>query len=492
MQKKGELIRSFGLGMAIILIISSIIGSGVFKKVGPMAEILGSPNLVVWAWIVAGVVVLAGVVGVAELTAIFPDSGGPYAWFEQIYGRMLSFLYGWSCFTVIQTAALASVAYVFSGAVNTFIPLPHLSPALESWSFWGIHFLDNIGAKMVTCMAIIGLTIANIRGAKNGGIISTIFTLLIVLSIVYVIGAAFGGEVGSWETFRTRSSAYPADGFTISAFIIAMFIAVRHAFFAFEGWMALGFIGEEIRDPEKNMPKALIYGIIGITVIYAVINLAYLYVMPITEMVDQLAADENNIAAVLVIDTIFGDGGAYIISGMILISTFGCTNATILMSGRVYYAMAREGWFFKSARKVHPKYKTPYVSLVYQCIWACFLTFSGSFDLLSDLVVIAAFAFYGLIVVGVVVLRVKRPELERPYKAFGYPVVPIFFGLFCVVLLIVSFMESPGKGIAGLGLILSGLPFYYYWKHKNNHPNKLETEKGAGLSSTSEKINEVR
>lgn len=444
-----------------------------------MAEVLGSPSLVIWAWILAGVVVLAGVVGVAELTSVFPDSGGPYAWFEKIYGRMLSFLYGWSCFTVIQTAALASVAYVFSGAVNTFIPLPHLSPALENWSFLGIHFFDNIGAKGVTCLAIIGLTIANIRGAKNGGIISTIFTLLIVLSIVYVIGAAFGGEIGSWDTFSTKSAAYPAEGFTLSAFIIAMFIAIRHAFFAFEGWMALGFIGEEIKDPERNMPRAMIYGIIGITVIYALINLAYLYVMPITEMIDRLAADENNIAAVLVINTIFGNGGAYIISGMILISTFGCTNATILMSGRVYYAMAREGWFFTSAAKVHKKYKTPYISLIYQCIWACLLTFSGSFDLLSDLVVIAAFAFYGLIVIGVIVLRVKRPDLERPYKAFGYPFVPVFFGLFCIVLLAVSFIESPGKGIAGLGLILSGLPFYYYWKNKNRHPDMHEVGPAA-------------
>lgn len=473
-KSRHQLVRSFGLGMAIILIISSIIGSGVFKKVGPMAEVLGSSKLVIWAWVVAGIVVLTGAVAVAELSAIFPDSGGPYAWFDKIYGKLLSFLYGWSCFTVVQTAALASVAYVFAGAVNTFMPLPHFSSSLENWSFLGIHFLDNIGAKIVTCLAIIGLTIANIRGAKNGGLISTIFTLLIVLSIVYVIGAAFGGDVGSWDTFNSVTSAFPKDGFTVSAFIIAMFIAVRHAFFAFEGWMALGFIGEEIRNPERNMPKAMIYGVIGITVVYVLINLAYLYVMPINEMVNNLAADKNNIAAVLVINTIFGDGGAYIISGMILISTFGATNATILMSGRVYYAMAREGWFFKSAGKVHPKYNTPHGSLIYQCIWACVLTFSGSFDLLSDLVIIAAFAFYGLIVIGVIVLRVKQPNLKRPYKAFGYPVVPVFFALFCLVLIAVSFIESPGKGLAGLGLILSGLPFYYYWKRKNENSDRLE------------------
>lgn len=472
MKKKQEvkLIRSFGLGMAVILIISSIIGSGIFKKVGPMAEVLGSSHLVVLAWVLAGLIVLAGVVGVAELASVFPDSGGPYMWFEKIYGKMMSFLYGWSCFTVIQTAALASVAFVFAGALNTFVPLPHLAAEWENMSFLGIHLFDNIGAKIVTSVMIIGLTAANIRGAKNGGIISTIFTLLIVLCIALIIISAFGSGQGNWQTFSEKSSVYPTGGFTVTAFIIAMFIAIRHAFFAFEGWMALGFIGEEVKNPEKNLPKALIYGILAIMLIYVLINTAYLYVMPVRELIESLSADQNNIAAVLVMNKIFGENGAYIIAGMILISTFGCTNATILMSARVYYAMAREGWFFKSAAQVHHKYKTPHKALIYQCVWACILTFSGSFDLLSDLVVISAFIFYGMIVVGVLVLRKKQPDLKRPYKAFGYPVIPLLFGFFCLVLLVVSFIESPGKATAGILLVISGLPFYYYWKSKQENP----------------------
>lgn len=431
-----------------------------------MAEVLGSPSLVVLAWVVAGIIVLMGVMSIAELASVFPYAGGPYAWFEKIYGKMLSFLYGWSCFTVIQSAALASVAFVFAGAVNTFIPLPRLSPELENFTFLGIHFLDNIGAKIITCLTIIGLTLANIRGAKTGGLISKIFTFLIILCIAFIIASAFGGDAGSREIFETKGSNFPAEGFTVFAFISAMVIAVRHAFFAFEGWMALGFIGEEIKNPSKNLPKALVYGILCIILIYALLNWAYLYVMPIDDMLLKMRLDDNNIAAVLVTDRIFGGAGAYIISGMILISTFGCTNATVLMSARVYYAMARNGWFFKSAAEKHPRFETPHKALIYQCVWTCILVFSGSFDLLSDLVVLSAFAFYGLIVIGIIVLRVKKTDLERPYKTFGYPVVPLIFMAFCIVLLVISYIEAPGKSLAGLGLILSGLPFYYFWKRK--------------------------
>ncbi len=479
-ESKGKgLVRSFGLGMAIVIVISSIVGSGVFKKVAPMAEKLGSPTLVMVAWAFAGLVILCGIMSVAELSSIYPDSGGAYSWLGKIYGKIPSFLYGWSCFTVIETAAIASVAYVFAGAVNTFIPLPHLSPALEQTSFLGIHFLDNIGAKIVTSAVIIGLTIVNIRGTKSGGLVSKILTLAIVICIAAIIATSFGSSVGSWHTFETTSSTYPDGGFAIMALVSVMILATRDAFWAFEGWIAMGFIGEEVKNPQKNMPKAFIYGILAVIVIYLLINCAYLYVMPIDEMIKGMQ-DKNNIAAVLVVDKIFGDGGAYIISGIILLSTFSCTNATILVSPRIYYAMAKHKRFFKSAKDTHNKYNTPHKALIYQCVWAVILTFSGSFDILTDLVIIAAFIFYGLIVGGVVVLRIKKPTIDRPYKTFGYPVVPIFFTIFCLVFLVISFTESPGKSLVGVALILSGLPFYFYWKNKHK-------KEDLALTSSAEK-----
>lgn len=466
-----ELKKSFGLKMAVIIVISAIIGSGVFKKVAPMAAMLHAPWLVVGAWLLAGIIVLFGVFCIAELAAMFPDSGGPFIWLEQVYGKLISFLYGWSSFTVIQTAAISSIAFVFAGALNTFIPLPRLADSYESFQILGLRPLDNIGAKIISCLLIIALTMVNIKGTKKGGNLSLLFTFLIVVFLFAVIASAFGSDTGSLSTFETYAAGYPEDGFTFFAFISAMVLAMRAAFWGYEGWLGLGFIGEEIRNPQRNLPRALFIGISIVILLYLLINSAYLYVMPIDEMLAAIHQDENNIAAVLVVDKILGSGGAYVISAMILVSTFGCTNATILVSSRIYYAMAQKRLFFKKAAQTHAKNQTPTYALIYQCVWACLLVFSGSFELLTDLVIIAAFIFNGLIVFGVIWLRIKKKELPRPYKTPLYPFIPIFFILFCVVLTGISFYESPLKSIMGLLLIVSGLPFYYYWqknKRKNN------------------------
>lgn len=465
---KTGLNKSFGLKMAIIIVISAIVGSGVFKKAAPMAELLYDPSLVILAWLLAGIIILCGVLSVAELNALFPSSGGPVLWLEKIYGKALSFFYGWSCFTVIQTAAIASIAFVFAGALDTFIALPHLTTEYESIGALGLYPLKNIGAKAVACALIITLTIVNIKGAKKGGNISLFFTVTILFAIVAIVIAAFGGDVGSIQTLQTISTQYPTEGFTLFGFISAMVLAIRAAFWGYEGWIALGFIGDEIKNPTKNLPKALIIGITVVIGVYIMVNTAYLFVMPIDEMLAGIRQNENSIAAVLAVDKMLGSGGAYIISGMILISTFGCTNATILVSGRIYYAMAKKGFFFKKAALAHPKNNTPYYALLYQCIWACLLVFSGSFDFLTDLVIISGFIFFGMIVWGVIRLRTTMKDAERPYKTPFYPFVPTIFILFCIVLIIVSFIESPTKSIIGLTLILSGTPFYYYWKQKEN------------------------
>src|SRR5690606_25077299 len=294
--------------------------------------------------------------------------------------------------------------FVFAGAIDAFVSLPRLSPELESMSFLGIRLLDNFGAKLISCLLITALTLVNIKGAKKGGSLSLVFTFSITVCIALIICAAFSSTVGSWATFDTVGSDYPATGFRLFAFISVLVIAIRHAFWGYEGWLALGFIGEELKQPKRDMPRAMTIGIVLIILLYALINTAYLYVMPVDELVQGVQANDNKIAAVLVIDKLFGTGGAFIVSGMILISTFGCTNATILVSARIYYAMAQKGLFFRGVDKAHPKNNTPHNALRYQAIWACLLTFSGSFDLLTDLVIIAAFIFNGLIVLGVIIL----------------------------------------------------------------------------------------
>ncbi len=472
-QKSGiGLTKSFGLKMAIIIVISSIVGSGVFKKAAPMAELLYAPWLVVLAWLLSGVIVLFGILSIAELSALFPSSGGPFLWLKTIYGKIISFFYGWACFTVIQTAAIASVAFVFAGAFDTFVALPHLAPEYESIGFMGLYPLKNIGAKITASLLIIALTIANIRGTKKGGNISLLFTIIILLAILAIVFIAFFGETGSVQTFQAVSTQLPAEGFTFFGFISMMVLAMRAAFWGYEGWLALGFIGEEIEKPKKNLPKALIFGISIVILVYLVVNTAYFYVMPIDEMIASVQQDENSIAAVLVVDKMLGTGGAYIISGMILVSTFGCTNATILVSARIYYAMAKKGLFFRKAALTHSKNKTPHYALIYQCIWACILVFSGSFDFLTDLVIISGFIFFGLIVWGVVRLRKTMKEANRPFKTPFYPFVPMVFVLFCILLIGISIIESPFKSLVGLTLILSGLPFYYYWNKKETKEEK--------------------
>ncbi len=467
--KNTSLLKSFGLKMAIIIVMSSIIGSGVFKKVAPMAEGLHASWLVILAWVLSGIIVIFGVLSIGELGALFPHSGGPFSWLEKVYGKTVSYLYGWACFSIIQTATISSIAFIFAGALNTFISLPHLSPALESITIFGvIQPFDNIGAKVVAILLIILLTFINASGAKKGGFVSMVSTFIIGFSIIIIAVLAMNSSIGSWETFNTPSASYPSEGFTFLGFFGVMVIAMRNAFWGYEGWLSLGFVGEEIHEPHKTLPRAMFIGVMLTIILYVIINASYLYVMPIDEMVAATKADQNSIAAVLVMNKIFGNSGAYIVSGMILVSTIGCTNATILAASRIYYAMAQKNMFFKGAAKISEKKNTPVNSLIYQCIWASVLVFSGSFDFLTDLVIIAAFIFYGLIVLGVIILRVKAKTTPRPYKAFGYPIIQIFFILFCMILLVISFLESPALSILGIILILSGLPFYYYWKRKSS------------------------
>lgn len=466
LQRPTGLTKSFGLKLAIVMVMSAIIGSGVFKKVAPMSELLLQPWLVILAWLLAGIIILFGVLSIAELGAMFPHAGGAFSWLEKIYGRLVSFLYGWACFTVVQTAAISSIAFVFAGALGSFVALPHLSDAWEAISILGLHPFRNIGAKLVACALIIFLTWVNVKGTKKGGNLSFLFTSLISISIILVICAVFSSKVSSVETFNTPSVSFPEEGFSLLGFVSAMVLAMRSAFWGYEGWIALGFIGGEIKDARKNLPRALTIGISIIIIFYVLINTAYLYVMPIDEMLGRISADENNITAVLVVNKLLGNGGSYIISGMILISTFGCTNATILVSSRIYYAMAQKGLFFKKAAIAHPKNHTPHKALIYQCIWACILVFSGSFDMLTDMLIITGFMFFGLVVFGVIWLRIKRKDIPRPYKTPGYPIVPAIFIVFCVMLLWVSFIESPIKSLIGILLVLSGLPFYFYWRKR--------------------------
>lgn len=465
---QGKLIQSLGLFSAFVLTVSSVIGSGVYKKVAPMSAELLSPDLVLLAWVVAGLITLCGALSNAEVAGLLADSGGEYVYFRKIYNKFFAFLFGWANFAVIRSASIASIAYIFAQSLNTLIPIPTLSESWSQISIFGVFTpFDNFGVKCVTVLLILALSYNNYIGIKFGEGLSRGLLIIVVISIFFIIllGLAIGG--GSWENFQTPASTYVSRSFFDSAFITGFFSALLAAFWAYEGWSATGYIGGEIKNPKRNLPLALVTGVLFVMLVYVLINFTYLFVLPIEEIINAHKT-QNTIAAIAVIKHFLGSGGVLFISILILLTTLGCTNTTLLGPPRLYYAMAREGVFFKAATYIHPKYNTPSKAIIIQAIWASLLVFSGSFDQLTDMLIFAAFIFYGATTVGVFILRKRMPDAYRPYKAWGYPLVPLVFILFCIALVIITLIGKPREALIGLALIGSGLPFYYFWNKKNS------------------------
>ncbi|MDJ1481544.1 amino acid permease [Cytophagaceae bacterium YF14B1] len=464
---QGHLVRSLGLFSATVLVISSIIGSGIFKKVAPMSAELQSPGLVLFCWLLAGIVSLFGALSNAEVASLLADAGGEYVYFRTIYGRLFAFLYGWSCFAVIRSASIASIAYVFAQSLNSLWTLPTFSPEVSQLSLFGIFQpFDNIGVKLVAIILICSLTWVNYKGLRFGEGLSNIVTGTVVACIVLIViaGLTIGG--GSFTNIQTPAPTYVSRSWTDPSLINILFTAMLAAFWGYEGWSSVGYMGGEIKNPNRNIPLALTFGVLGVILIYLAVNFTYLYVLPVTDFI-QIHESKNTIAAVAVVKHFWGTTGALLVSILILIATFGCTNTTALMASRLYYKMANQGLFFRKADYIHPVYNTPSYSLLIQAFWASMLVLSGSFDQLTDMLIFASFIFYGATTLGVFVLRYKMPDTPRPYKVIGYPVIPALFIIFCIVLIANTLIERPREAGIGLFLILTGLPFYFYWTQNN-------------------------
>jgi basic amino acid/polyamine antiporter, APA family len=459
------LVKYFGLGTGIILIISSIIGSGVYKKVAPMSLVCESPLLIILAWVLAGGVTLLGVLSLAELAMLMPHSGGPFVYLHKIYGPGVAYAYGWGSFACIQSASTAAIAYVFAQSVNAVRELPTLGGRFETMTLVGdIAPLANLGVKLLAVSLILALTYINCRGVRQGGGFSNVITVIVVISLALIVLLNFTASGGSLSNLTTDSTSYPPETMSQSMGMLRiLFVTMLASFWAYEGWINVGFVGDEIRDPQRNIPRILILGTLGIIGIYVCVNASFLFAMPIDEMM-VIAKQENSVAAVEVIRKFLGDWGVYGISFLIILTTAGCTNATILTSGRIYYAMAKSGQFFRSAARIDPVTKVPANALWIFSIWSCVLVFSGSFDQLTDMLVFAQFIFYALVVAGVFVLRVKMPDAARPYRVIGYPVVPLLFLVFCAGLLINTLIENPRNALIGLFLLALGSPFYLYFR----------------------------
>ncbi|WP_435354788.1 APC family permease [Emticicia sp. SJ17W-69] len=455
-----KLTPKIGLRAATILVVSVIIGSGVFKKIAPMSAELGSPLLVILCWILAGFISLAGALSTAEMASMFPDSGGEYAYFQKIYGRFFAFLYGWGNFTAIKTASIAALAYIFAQSFNSLIPLPEIN---INCTFLGIHIFDNFSIKLLASCLVIVLSLLNFRGITAAESLSKVLTYVIFAAVVLFAIFGLSSVQGSFENLTQKSLLFDETKLQGRGIVKAMMIASLGAFWGYEGWNHIGYIGEEVKKPQKNLPLALGIGTCIVIFIYVLLNIIYVYILPIDFFI-QLNQAPNKIAAVEVANKILGSWGMLFVACLILITTINATNSTIMMSARIFYAMARDGLFFKKAASIHPIYKTPDVAIFIQAIWSILLIWSGSFDQLTDMLVFASFIYYGSTALGVIILRVKSPEIERKYKVIGYPFVPIFFVLFCVLLLFITIFNQPYEAMVGLGLIATGIPFYWFWK----------------------------
>jgi APA family basic amino acid/polyamine antiporter len=428
--------------------------------------------LLILVWVITGIVTLFGALTNAEIAGMISATGGQYVFFQKMYGRMVAYLYGWGTFIVIQTGSIAAIAYVFAQYLGYFVPMPHLAPAFEAWTlhipFIGdLHPLADIGVKATTIACIGLLTFVNHRGVLFGGRVQALFTVLKVAAILLLVALAFGGAHGTVANFGTTIET---DTRRTAGLLGAMIAAMSGAFWAYDGWNNITYIAGEVHQPQRNIPRALFMGTLIVIVTYVLVNLAYLYVLPIGEMA------QSTLVAADVASKALGNWGGAFVAIAVIVSTFGTTNGTILVSARVYYAMARDGLFAKRLGTVHPVYKTPSFSLWMQMGWASVLVLTGTFDTLTDMLIFVSWIFYALGAFGVFVLRRKMPEAPRPYRVWGYPYVPAVFVLFAVTYVAWTLIDdiasfSAGRipmlnSVAGLVLVATGLPVYWWYNRR--------------------------
>lgn len=468
-----QLQRKLGLWSCIAIVAGAVIGSSIFMKPAAMAAQTGSPIILLSVWVIAGIISLFGGMINAEIGCVLPVTGGQYVYFRHMYGDFFAFLYGWACFIVINTAAIAAIAFVFAQYTEYFITLPRFPESVEQSALLSIPFIGKIyplqliGVKLLAVGVIVIITWINYASLKWGAGLQLFFTVIKVAALLLLVGFIFFSGKGDAQNF-----VKPAPGADFSAWgIIAGFIAATSgALAAYDGWNNLGFVAGEIKDPRRNIPRGLFIGISICVLAYVLTNQAYVYMLPVEVM------SKSQLVASDALNIVMGVAGGGLIALLVMLSTLGATNGNILPCARIVFAMGEEKKFFPWTGKVHPRFNTPGNALWLQCGWACLLVFSGSFDMLTDMFVFITWIFYGFAAYGIFILRRKMPDAERPYKTWGYPVVPLIFIAFALLYFIITIYNDVTNYISGrapvvnsvLGMLLTvtGIPIYFYFKRK--------------------------
>ncbi|MFZ5518486.1 MAG: APC family permease [Candidatus Zhuqueibacterota bacterium] len=457
-----KLLRVLGPLDTTAILIGSVIGSGIFLVPNTIATQVGSFGLMIFVWFFAGLLSLFGALSYAELGGMIPHAGGQYVYLREAYGIFPAFLFGWTEFLVIKAGSVAAVAVAFALYVGYFIPesfqaLFHKTIVLDL----GFQFrIEDIGVKAVAILCIIVLSIVNYLGVKLAAWIQNIFTFLKVAALAGLIVLTFIAGHASPEAFKPLLPAEFSFNL-LSAFGVAMVAAL----WAYDGWNNTTYVAAEVKEPQRTIPRALFLGTSVVIIVYLAANWAYAYVLPIKDI------STSTLVAADAMKTFLGPIGGALISAAVMISTFGTVNGMILSGARVTYAMADDRVFFRSMGDVHPRFRTPHVSVTVQGIWAAILTLSGRFDQLFTYVIFAAWLFYGLTTSAVLVLRKKWPNVERPYKTWGYPWIPIAFILVSILFVINTLITDPRDSLFGLIIVALGVPVYLFWNFKSRKEN---------------------
>ncbi len=483
--EKQTLIRGLGLIAAVSVIIGNVIGTGVFLKARVMTCNVGDPTWVVIAWIAAGLLALAGALTYAELTAMKPEAAGPYVFLRDAYGRLWSFLMGWMQIVVAKTGAQASVAVVFAIAMNDYLGGGLKQTLFETTIFGAPYELTSL--QVIAVVVIIIFTTLNCLSVVMNGQIATTLTF-IKIGLVFFVGlGAFlfvtGGSFGSFSLMNnggTCESVSAAVNFGSAeyTFMAGFAAAMLAALWGYDGWDNLCWVAGEVKDPNRNIPFAIIGSVLLVIVLYVGIHVAYFYVLDPTAIA---SVSEDSSVAMVVVSKFFGGDVGSLATGVavaiftvgLMLSSLGTLHTSILGGGRVPYAMAKDGMMFSPFAKLSVN-AVPVNSILFQGVWASILALSGSFDTLTDYVVFGSWIFYAMVASSIFVFRKKYPDAQRPYRAWGYPVVPAIFLLVAGWLLITTVLSSPKQSFIGIGLILLGIPVYYYLDNKRASSNARE------------------
>lgn len=453
--QKPTLVRGLGLVDSVLLLVSGVIGSSIFLTAKDIATPLPQPELFLLVWVLGALISLCACFAFAELGSMFPDSGGQYIYLREAYGDLIAFLYGWMLFAVanggtIAALSVASAAYV--GQVVPFVSQEHVVFSMVGIVVTRAHLFGLVLIAVLTCVNVLGL--------RWGALLQNVSTLTKFTAMAAFVTLGFAIGKGNWSNFHAHGVPL-STGLGPAQLISAMGVGLIAVFWAYDGWVYITWVAGEVKNPRRNVPLAMVLGVLTVGVIYIAMNLTYIYAMPLKE----IAKNETIVHAAAMV--LFSPQAAMWLSLMIAVSCFSAAATCTLAGARVYMAMAQDGVFFKRMAVIHPKWRTPAFSLIGQGIWAACLTLSGRYDQLYTYVIYGMVLSYTLTVIGMFLLRWKRPDIPRPYRCTGYPLLPAIYVVIGAAWTLNTIITRPTQAFWGTTIVLIGIPGYLYWKRSS-------------------------